>query len=131
MIELSKAREQGKAAERLAAKLAQGLLFVDADGEVLWMDEHTRRRIDGGLNKLNLPLKRRSHRQATLDCFLTTTQVEIDGEPRSMCVIQATPPQSSQELDLRGVIGAIQSIMAEPSWFTGPLIEKLKAKLQA
>ncbi len=117
-------------AEQIARSLQQGVLFVDAEGEVVWMDERTRSRIDGGLSKLHLPLTREAQR-LTLDCFITTARVDLEGGSHELCVIQAAPAKQPSDTDVHSIIEAIGEVMAEPSWFTQPLTDKLKARLQA
>ena len=73
---------------RMASALQSGLVFVDASGEVLWVDENTRRRVDGELTKLPLPLKREDSRVA-IDCMLAAIDIEVAGEPRQLTIIQA------------------------------------------
>lgn len=116
--------------EQIVGALGSGVIFVDAEGEVAWMDETTRRSIDGGLKELDLPV-RKVDAGTTVDCFMTDVDVRIKGERRSLCVIQATPSQNPSDRELRNLIVAVEEMMADPSWFTRPLIEKLKAVRQA
>lgn len=116
------------ATERIVASLRNGLLVVDAGGQVIWMDDALRRRIDGQLSKLPLPLSRQS---VSLECFVTTTQIDLDDEPQELCVVQAISSEEARERDARPVFDAIQAVLAEPTWLTQALLEKLKASLQA
>jgi DNA-binding CsgD family transcriptional regulator len=115
--------------EEIVQAFGRGLIFVDANGQVLWMDEKTRRSIDGGLRDLELPISR-EERDAT-DCFISTVDVTIEGASRTLCVIQAIASQDAPERNLDQLIAATEEVMADPSWFTQPLIEKLKAWRQA
>lgn len=117
-----------QAIERIAASLKHGLLVVDAGGQVIWMDERTRGRIDGGLSKLQLPLSRQN---ASIECFLTTTRVDLEDESQELCVLQAIAPEEARERDARPVFDAIEAVLAEPTWLTQALLGKLKARLQA
>jgi DNA-binding CsgD family transcriptional regulator len=130
MPEISNSRRRDETMERIAETLQHGLLLVDAEGEVLWMDEQTRRRINGGLSMLPLPFTRRD-RRPIVDCFLTTAQVELESGPQNLCVIQALAPAEASQPDIRSLVYAIEDVMAEASWFTQPLLDKLKARLQA
>lgn len=120
---------EAPAVERIVASLRNGLLVVDAGGQVVWMDDHARARIDGGLSKLQLPLSRQN---ARVECFLTTTRVDVeDEESQELCVLQAIAPEEARERDARPVFDAIEAVLAEPAWLTQALLEKLKARLQA
>lgn len=121
-------RNETTAMQRIVESLQNGLLVVDADGEVVWMDDRTRRRIDGGLTKLRLPLARQG---TTVECFVTTTNVDLEDESRELCVLQAITAEDARERDARPVFDAIEEVLAEPSWLTQVLLEKLKARLQA
>lgn len=114
---------------RMARALQSGLVFVDASGEILWVDEHTRRRVDGELTKLQLPLKREDAR-ATIDCMLATVDLEVAGQPHPLTIIQAVDREPGA-LDLHRILAAAEEVMADSSWFTRPMLEKLKAALQA
>lgn len=118
------------AIEQIALTLQRGLLLVDADGEVLWMDPGTRRRINGGLSRLSLPLNR-CDGPPSVDCFLTMTQVDLEEGPENLCVIQAVPPEVRAQPDVRSLVYAIEDVMADASWFTQPLLDQIKARLQA
>ena len=56
----------------LASALADGAILVDAAGQIVWIDENLRRRLNGGLQNLALPVCQ-SERPA-IDCFLTTAK---------------------------------------------------------
>src|SRR5687767_4028906 len=107
--------------------LQSGLVFVDASGEIIWVDEQTRRRVDGELGKLNLPLSKQDAR-ITVDCMLAAVDIDVAGEPRTLTVIQAVDSQAGA-VDLHRILAAVEEVMADSSWFTRPLVEKLKAEL--
>jgi DNA-binding CsgD family transcriptional regulator len=113
----------------VASALQSGLVLVDTSGAIVWVDEQTRRRVDGELGKLNLPLSKQDAR-ASLDCMLAAVDIEVAGEPRTITVIQALDSQAAA-LDLHRILTAVEEVMADSSWFTRPLLEKLKASLQA
>ena len=129
MTRLSKGEHnEQEAMERIVESIRNGLLVVDAEGQVVWMDERTRGRINGGLGKLQLPLTRQN---ASIECFVTTTLVELEDESRELVVLQAIPAEEARERDARPVLDAIEEVLAEPTWLTQALVEKLKARLQA
>jgi DNA-binding CsgD family transcriptional regulator len=115
--------------DRMASALQAGLVFVDASGDILWVDEHTRRRVDGELTRLQLPLKRQDARVA-IDCMLATIDLEVAGEPQQLTIIQAVDREPGTP-DLHRILAAVEEVMADSSWFTRPMLEKLKAALQA
>jgi DNA-binding CsgD family transcriptional regulator len=115
--------------QRMASALQSGLVFVDASGEILWVDEHTRRRVDGELTRLQLPLKKQDARVA-IDCMLAAVDIEVAGEPRLLTVVQAVEREPGA-VDLHRILAAVEEVMADSSWFTRPMLEKLKAALQA
>jgi DNA-binding CsgD family transcriptional regulator len=110
--------------EPLASALADGTILVDTAGEIVWIDENLRRRLNGGLQSLALPI-RRSERP-TIDCFMTTAEVMIDGKPSAVCVIQQTPDQKEPWQ----FIAAIEAVMADSSWLTRMIVEKFNALRQ-
>jgi DNA-binding NarL/FixJ family response regulator len=62
--------------------------------------------------------------------MLATVDIEVAGEARMLTVIQAVEAQPNN-LDLHRILAAVEEVMADSSWFTAPLLEKLKAALQA
>jgi DNA-binding NarL/FixJ family response regulator len=58
---------------------------------------------------------------------MSTVDVTINGEPSLLCVIQETSESNEPERD---IIAAIQAVMADTSWFTRTIIEKVKALRQ-
>jgi DNA-binding CsgD family transcriptional regulator len=110
--------------ERLVSALADGAIFVDATGQIVWIDENIRRRLNGGLQNLALPIRRSDG--PAFDCFITTAEVMIDGKPSAVCVIQQTADQKEP----RQFIAAIEAVMADSSWLTRMIVEKFNALRQ-
>jgi DNA-binding CsgD family transcriptional regulator len=108
--------------QQVLAALRNGIIVVDANGKIAWMDDKTRRRVNGGLQDLSLPIQRTD--SAVLDCFISAVDVTVNGERSRLCVIQETTESREPERDL---IAAIQAVMADTSWLTRTVIEKLKA----
>jgi DNA-binding CsgD family transcriptional regulator len=108
----------------IASALADGAILVDGTGQIVWIDENLRRRLNGGLQSLALPI-RRSERPA-IDCFVTTAEVMIDGTPSAVCVIQQTGDQKEPWQ----FIAAIEAVMADSSWLTRIIVEKFNALRQ-
>jgi DNA-binding CsgD family transcriptional regulator len=112
--------------EQVVSALGKGIILIDADGQVVWMDANTRRRVNGGLQHLELPIARTKDRG--IDCFAATVDVRINGERTPLCIIQETGEQNETGMDL---VDALEAIMADTSWFTRTLIDKVKAWRQA
>jgi DNA-binding CsgD family transcriptional regulator len=111
--------------DRIVAALRGGVILVDSEGQVTWVDDKTRRRVNGGLRSLVLPIRRSG--DSALDCFMSPVEVTINGERTVLCVIQQSVESKDSERDL---IAAIQAVMADTSWFTRTIIEKLKSLRQ-
>jgi DNA-binding CsgD family transcriptional regulator len=109
----------------IVSALRGGVILVDSKGQVAWIDEKTRRRVNGGLQSLVLPMQRSG--RPILDCFMSPVDVTVNGERMVLCVIQETAEPKETERD---VIAAIQAVMADTSWFTRTIIDKLKALRQ-
>lgn len=121
--------QRSEPTNQIVSALQSGLVFVDSSGAIAWVDEHTRRRVDGELGKLNLPLSKQDAR-VTVDCMVAAVDIDVAGEPRTVTVIQAVDTPAGA-LDLHRILVAVEEVMADSSWFTRPMLEKLKAALQA
>ncbi|HVX79043.1 MAG TPA: LuxR C-terminal-related transcriptional regulator [Bradyrhizobium sp.] len=116
-------RLRGTELDVLAAALSNGLILVSANGEIVWMDEKTRRRVNGRLQSLDLPIRRSD--SYCVDCFIAAVQVTINGKPLMVCAIQQTKGQKELDPD---VIAVIESVIADAS---RAIAEKLGALHQA
>jgi DNA-binding CsgD family transcriptional regulator len=104
--------------EPISSALRTGVIVVDADGQIVWIDDNTRRCLNGGLRELALPLAKS---EATgIDCFLGAIDVTINGEQSAVCVIQETRESS------RHLATAIESVLADTSSFTRTILGKLR-----
>jgi DNA-binding CsgD family transcriptional regulator len=108
--------------ERIRSAMQKGIIVVDAKGRIAWMDDATRRLVNGGLQDLALPIERTDG--AALDCFISAVDVTINGKRTHLCVVQETAEAKAPELD---VVAAIQAVMADTTWFTRTVIEKVRA----
>jgi DNA-binding CsgD family transcriptional regulator len=106
--------------EQLVTALGSGIILVDADGNIVWMDATTRRRVNGGLQDLEIPTPCDG---GGLDCFVSRTKVPINGEQTLLCVIQETAVREQVGTNLAQ---AIEAILADTSWFTRAFMERLK-----
>jgi DNA-binding CsgD family transcriptional regulator len=107
----------------IIAALSNGLIFVRSTGEIAWIDEKTRRRVNGGLQNLDLPIRKSDG--CAIDSFVTVATVAINGEPMTVCVIQEI---SDQKEFGYAVLAAIEAVMADTS---RAIVDKLKALRQA
>jgi DNA-binding CsgD family transcriptional regulator len=121
----ARARENDQL-DRIVSAMRSGVILVDSQGHVKWLDEKTRRRVNGALQSLMLPVRRSDN--PTLDCFMTPVEVTVNGEKTILCAIQETAEPKESERDL---IAAIQAVMTDTSWFTRTLIEKVRALRQS
>lgn len=107
--------------ESIAGAFQDGIVLVDAEGTVVWLDRTARRRINGELRNLILPLARAD--RETVDCFITPLELTVGGERLRLGVIQVEEPRPGADL-----IATIESVLADStSWFTRTIVEKLKA----
>jgi len=107
---------------RIATAFQDGIVLVDADGAIVWMDRGVRRRVNGELRNLSLPLAPSPHE--SVDCFISSVELTVDGKPLRLGVIQEIAVQR-YGTDL---IAAIESVFADStSWFARTVIDKLKA----
>ena len=108
--------------EVIASAVRRGVIVVDADGQIVWIDDNTRNRLNGGLRDLALPIQKADG--TAIDCFVTAVDVTINNEPSSICVIQETRELGSD------LITAIESVLADTSSFTRTIIDKLRGLRQ-
>jgi DNA-binding CsgD family transcriptional regulator len=111
--------------EQLIAALGRGLIVVDADSRIVWLDDGTRRRVNGGLQALDMSTKPDA---SALDCSLSVAEITVEGEKTALCVIREAAGRAEPGFDLAA---AIESVMADTSWFTRTIIEKVRALRQA
>jgi DNA-binding CsgD family transcriptional regulator len=124
-VKRARLRDDDRETERIVSAFNSGVIVVDANGAVIWMDATTRRRINGGLKDLVLPARKPD--RGAVDCFLSTVDMRINGARSTLCVIQETRPQQDPGYDLAA---AIQAVMADSSWLTRAIVEKLKTVRQ-
>jgi DNA-binding CsgD family transcriptional regulator len=121
MTQMTSERSQNERWETTVNALRNGLVVVDASGEIVWIDENARKTINGGLKGLALPLSRGD--QIVLDGFLSVVELSADGGTKSVCVLQQTADQKETSSDF---IAAIEAVLSD-SWFTRTIVEKVKA----
>jgi DNA-binding NarL/FixJ family response regulator len=113
----------------IVAAIDAGVVLLDSNRQIAWMDKRTRARLNGGMAQLAKTL-------CTLDisggvtCCLSAHQVMINGEATIVCLIREETNVSERDLGY-DAIAAVEAAMADTSWFTRTIIDKLKALRQA
>jgi DNA-binding NarL/FixJ family response regulator len=119
------ARDEERLA-RLSSAFQHGVVLVDGNGAIVWMDRAARRRVNGELRNLVLPLARSE--PDSVDCFVSPVDLKINGECVTVGVIQEVE-KKKQSPDL---MAAIESVLADStSWFTRTVMEKLRTVSQS
>jgi DNA-binding CsgD family transcriptional regulator len=107
--------------QHVVAALQDGIVVVDAAGTIVWMDRTARRRVNGEIGTLVLPVAKAEGE--AVDCFIAPVPLTVNGERLTLAVIQVEEPRQSADL-----IAVIESVLADStSWFTRTIVEKLKA----
>jgi DNA-binding CsgD family transcriptional regulator len=112
--------------EQIVAALDAGVILLNSDRQIVWMDQHTRTRLNGGMERLASTL-RAIDVVSDVNCSLSAHQVTINGEAATICLIQESDDHKDQGFD---AIAAIEATLADTSWFTRMIVEKLKALRQ-
>jgi DNA-binding NarL/FixJ family response regulator len=107
--------------DRIVSALRKGVILVDSNGQVAWMDANTRRHVNGGLHDLDLPMVAGGN---AVEGFMSPVEITLNGERTVVCVIQESAEMKNSERDL---MAAIQAAMADTSWFARTILEKLRA----
>jgi DNA-binding CsgD family transcriptional regulator len=112
--------------ERIAAALKTGIVLLDSERQVAWIDQRTQSRLNGGLEQFVANLKGGEPHNG-LSCTIYTANIKVGGEPANLCVIQET------DLKDRGmdIVAAVETALADTSLFRDTIIGKLKALQQA
>jgi DNA-binding CsgD family transcriptional regulator len=112
--------------QQIVSALENGCIVVNSGGQIVWMDKRTRQRVNGGLSAIESAVRERL--QSGVDCCVCTGELEINGKSKRLLLIQQSNKrkQSGHEL-----VAAVEAVMADSSWFTRTITERLKAWLQA
>jgi DNA-binding NarL/FixJ family response regulator len=111
--------------DRVANALGTGVVLLDSQRRIAWMDRHTRSRLNGGAEQFAANL-RAADTPIALVCSVYAADLSIDGEPATVCVIEESDLKD-QETD---IVAAVETALADTSWFTHTIVEKLKALRQ-
>lgn len=102
---------------RVLHALRSGVILLNSDREITWIDDRTRARLNGGAEQLAESLRVAGSGNG-LHCCLYVHEVTINGEATSVCLVQESdPPQDQQGYD---AIATIEAAMAA-------IVEKIKA----
>jgi DNA-binding NarL/FixJ family response regulator len=112
--------------ERIVAALGSGVILVDSDGQIVWMDRRTRARLNGGIDQLAATL-RSLDTAGNIDCSISPADVTINGTAATVCLIREGSSQKDEGYDLAS---AFEAALTDTSWFTRTIMEKLKALRQ-
>jgi len=92
----------------------------------MWTDPAARRAVEAALKDgrgvQDAPLRMRAADEAEIDCLVSAEAVEINDAPCVLWVIQDVTERKKSEDEL---ISAIESVMADTSWFSRTVVEKL------
>jgi DNA-binding CsgD family transcriptional regulator len=113
--------------EDIVAALGGGVILLDSDGQICWMDGRTPARLNGGRQQLASTL-RTLDAPGGIPCSLSAHEVMINDEAVVICLIQES--QAAQHEPGYVAIAAVEAAMADSSWFTRTIIEKLKSLRQ-
>ncbi len=92
----------------------------------LWVNERQREAVEAALERqgyvLGVEVCLRHESGANLDCLVSAERIEIEDDPFVLLVMQDITDRKHTEREL---FDAIETVMADTSWFSRGLIEKL------
>lgn len=110
--------------ERVLTALGTGVILLDSNHEIAWMDEQTRARLNGGARQLAATLRGLDLGPGVC-CCLYAQEVAINGEAATLCLVREY--EAARDEHGYDAIAAVEAAMADASWFTRAIIEKLRA----
>lgn len=97
----------------------------------LWIDKAAQRQFEQALEQTgsvrNLDLQVRAKDETIVDCMVSADTVIINDERCVLCVIQDITDRKRSQDEL---VSAIEAVMADTSWFSRTVVEKLAALRQ-
>ena len=120
--------------EQVAEALKRGIIMLDSNREIAWMDSQTRARLNGGAAQLAATLRGLDTTDG-ISCCLCAADVNVNGKAVTMCLIREIdspiPESDSHREQGFDVVAAVEAALADTSsWFTRAVIEKLSALRQ-
>ena len=117
-----------EAFKRMSGYTEEELLGRTATERELWSDKSAGQRFEAEINKAgsvrNVDLKLRGKDGSVVDCLAFADAVNISEGESVLCVLQDVTAQRRSEDEL---ITAIETVMADASWFSRAIVEKLAA----
>jgi DNA-binding CsgD family transcriptional regulator len=113
--------------DRIASAFGAGIVLLDSNRQIAWIDKRTRVRLNGGMERLASSLRVLDGAES-ITCSVHPAEVTINGEAAIVCVIQEIEEQREPGFD---VIAAVEAALADTSWFSRTIVAKLKALRQA
>lgn len=110
--------------KRILTALDVGVVVLDPDRQVAWIDAQTRARLNGEMDHL-ASILRSLDAPSGITCSVSAVDVTINGKATTICLIAQAEDQKDD------AIAAVEAALADTSWFTRTIIEKLKAFRQA
>jgi DNA-binding CsgD family transcriptional regulator len=112
--------------DRVVSALRGGQIVVNSEGQVLWVDASTRRRLNGELKRLDLSSA--TSAPSALNCRAAPLDLTIHGQHVTVCVIQESPADEAETKDSPDLLAAVEAVMADSaSRFTRTILEKIKS----
>lgn len=110
--------------EAILAAFEAGIIVLGSDRRIAWIDRRTRARLNGEMDQLASTL-RSFEAPDGVSCSMSAVDVTIHGEAMTICLIRQSEDQKDD------AIAAVEAALADTSWFTRTIVEKLKAFRQA
>jgi PAS domain S-box-containing protein len=123
--------EVNEAFKALAGYAEEQVVGRNAAELGLWADKAAQRQFENAVEKTgsvrNLDLQLRAKDHALIDCLVSADTVTIHDEPCVLLVMQDITDRKRSQDEL---IKAIETVMADTSWFSRSVVEKLAALRQ-
>ena len=119
---LSDYARENERREQVVSALNGGTILIDADDQILWVDEKTRSRLNGQLR--DFASRVQESNAPAIDCVISPVTLTVNGEQTMVCVIRETKRVN------RDLIAAFETVLADTSSFTRAVIERLKGLRQ-
>jgi DNA-binding CsgD family transcriptional regulator len=119
---LSDYSRENERREQVVSALNGGAILIDADDQIVWVDEKTRGRLNGHLR--DFVSRVQESNAPAIDCFISPVTLTVNGEQATVCVIRETKRVN------RDLIAAFETVLADTSSFTRAVISRLKGLRQ-